>query len=133
MRRNLSNRFWIIVIGCIFAIAVILTLALGRTPANQAQVYQDGVLIKTLVLSEIEEPYTFAVDCDSGMNVISVERGRICVSDADCHDKLCVRQGWISGGTTPIVCLPHGLVITLDRSVEKSRQTDGADVDAVVG
>ena len=133
MRRKLSNRFWVIIVGCVFAFAVILSIALGRTPANQAQIYQDGVLIKTVVLSEIEEPYSFTVDCDSGINVIYVERGRICVSDADCHDKLCVRQGWISSGATPIVCLPHGLVITLDHSVENSRQTDGSDVDAVVG
>ena len=136
MRRYISNKFWIALTGTVLLIAVALTFAIGRMPAKQARVYQNGVLIETIILSEVNEPYSFTVNCDSGTNIISVERGRVCISDADCHDGYCVRQGWISGGAAPIVCLPHGLVIALyggsgaERTQEKSGDTD---VDAVVG
>ena len=42
-----------------------------------------------------------------------MEPGRIRVSAADCPDQVCVEQGYISDGTVPIVCLPHGLVIEI--------------------
>lgn len=132
-----SNKFWIAMTGGLLIISVIAALALGRVPARQARVYQNGVLIRSISLSEVGEPYTFNVDCESGVNTVSVERGRICVSDANCHDGYCVRQGWMSGGAAPIVCLPHGLVITLDGGGgdgnDGGRRPDGTDVDAVVG
>jgi len=79
-----------------------------------ANIYLDGALIYSIKLSDVKEPYSFDVeDGNGGKNTISVERGRICVSDADCPDKICVRTGWIADGTVPIVCLPHRLVIEL--------------------
>ena len=48
---------------------------------------------------------------ERGSNTIQVEPGRIRVLEADCPDQVCVRQGWISDEVTPIVCLPHRLVI----------------------
>lgn len=121
-----SNKFWITVICAVLLISASAALLLRRAPANRAYIYQDGELIRTLDLSAVAEPYSFTLVCGDGANTISVEHGRICVSDADCHDRLCVRQGWISGGSVPIVCLPHRLVIKLANS-------DSSNIDAVVG
>ena len=86
--------------------------------APKAEIYQNGELIKTVELSENAE---FTVTCAEGFNVITVKDGKICVSSADCPDKICVKQGKISGAV-PIVCLPHRLEI---------RVVDGDDdVDA---
>jgi len=62
-----------------------------------------------------------------GNNIISVEQGRIRVFAASCPDLICVRQGWVSNGLVPIVCLPNRLVITLDDG------NNDKGVDAVVG
>ena len=87
----------------------------GQTDGTVARVYQDGVCIKAIDLSAVTEPYSFPVEWeDGGCNIISVEPGRICVSEADCPDQVCVRQGWISDGVVPIVCLPNELVIQLE-------------------
>ena len=42
--------------------------------------------------------------------LIQVVSGSVAVTVADCPDQYCVQRGYVSGGT-PIVCLPHRLVI----------------------
>ena len=48
--------------------------------------------------------------------MIRVEPGRIAVIGADCPDKVCVEAGWRSDSASPIVCLPHRLVIRIEHS-----------------
>ena len=50
---------------------------------------------------------------DGGVNRIEVEPGRLRVAAADCPDRICVSQGWLSDQSVPIVCLPHRLIIKL--------------------
>lgn len=92
-----------------------------------AEIYLDGELVRKISLSDVDKPYTFEVEGEDGIvNVISVEKGRICVSDADCPDGLCVKQGWRSGGVTPIVCLPNRLVINFKNVSDNGDDIDGA-------
>lgn len=82
-----------------------------------AEIYQNGKLIRTVSLLENTE---FTVYCDGGFNVVTVSDGKIYVSSADCPDKVCVKQGKISGAV-PIVCLPHKLeirVVNGDKTVD---------------
>jgi hypothetical protein len=101
-------------------------LLLNKSTGNHANIYQNGELIEILDLSEINGFYTFTIENEIGMNKIEVENGSIRVSESDCRDASCVRQGWISSGARPIVCLPHRLVIQLENAT-------APDVDAVVG
>jgi len=105
---------------------VIAALSLGQKPAGKALVFRDGELLENIDLTGVTAPYSFTVENGSGVNVISVERGRICISQANCPDGYCVRQGWASGSVMPVVCLPNRLVIKLE-----GMQTPG--VDAIVG
>jgi len=120
-----SNKVWIIILGVVLIISAATAFLLRQGPANMARITLDGELIEIIDLSAVSEPYTITVECEAGTNVISVEKGRIRVSEASCPDGACVRQGWISGGATPIVCLPHKLIIELER-------TETPDVDAIV-
>lgn len=95
----------------------------AAAPGTIAQIYSDGVLVRTIDLSQVEEGYTFQVDGPSGANVVEVEPGRIRVQSADCPDQVCVHQGWISDGAVPIVCLPNRLVIRL--TSESDQEIDG--------
>ena len=88
-----------------------------------ARITRDGVLLEEIELDEVGEPYSFTLEDESGTNTISVEQGRIRVSAADCPDRVCVNQGWISNGTVPIICLPHRLVIEI---VGDGGKLDGA-------
>ena len=93
--------------------AVFILLQRGRAPAPVARISRDGVLLEEIDLSRVDEPYSLTLEDESGRNVMSVERGRVCVSEADCPDQVCVKQGWVSSGAAPIVCLPHKLVVEL--------------------
>jgi hypothetical protein len=57
---------------------------------------------------------------DGGFNVVEVKGKAARVKDADCPDRLCVRQGWLSKPGDQAVCLPHRLVVRIrgDREEE---------------
>ena len=86
-----STKFWLILIGAL----LLLSAAAGaflwydRGEGRQtAVVYQDGVRIRAIDLSRVEEPYSFTVEWEGGYNM--------------------------SDGAAPIACLPHRLVIQLE-------------------
>ena len=61
-----------------------------------------------------------------GKNTILVEPGRICVTEAECPDHVCIQMGWLSSEhPTPIVCLPNEVVIMLSDSTENTNRIDG--------
>ncbi|MBO6046766.1 MAG: NusG domain II-containing protein [Erysipelotrichaceae bacterium] len=110
-----KTRTWLIIITAIIMISGILTFTISssRLKSQNVQIIQDGKVIETIDLSKVTRAYTFTIKCESGYNTISVEPGRICVIDADCRDHICMQQGWLSDQATPIVCMPHGLIIQL--------------------
>jgi len=120
-----NSHFWILVIAmtavmCLVDMALIpVFIDTGAT----AEVRQNGVLLHSLPLDESTQ---LTIDGPGGgTNTIFVSNGRICVSHAACPDQVCVNQGWVDKPGTPIVCLPHGLVIELKGGEQ--------DVDAAAG
>ena len=122
-----SNKFWLIVLGCIVLISALLIFLLRQPAASYARIYHDGELTDKVNLSAVTAPFTKQIDSNGGVNVIEIEYGRIRMLTADCPDRSCVRQGWISGGVFPIVCLPNRVVIMLEGGENEQ------GVDAVVG
>lgn len=58
---------------------------------------------------------------NGGTNTLVIENGRAKVSDADCPDKLCVKEGWVQYTGQCITCLPNKLTVTVvggDASVD---------------
>ena len=111
----MKTRTWIIliVIFTLAAAAVSAWIMLSRKHSGVAEILQDGKVIRTIDLRTVTESYSFEVTSEKGSNTILVEPGRICVQDADCKDHTCVKMGWLADQPTPIVCLPHKLVIRL--------------------
>ena len=95
----------------------------GATDAPPPPLHPDGALLEEIDLDRVAEPYSFTLEDGSGANTVQVERGRIRISAADCPDQVCVKQGWISGGAVPIICLPHRLTIEI---VDGGGDLDGA-------
>ena len=112
----LKTRVWIIGIVLLAVALIVLSVLLltSRSEGTVVQVIQDGTVLREIDLSKVKEPYSFTVEApDGGSNRIEVEPGRIRVADADCPDKICISQGWLSDQSVPIVCLPHRLIIKL--------------------
>lgn len=115
----------ILLLAAAAASAAVLLLRNGAVPSPVARITRDGVLLKEIALEKVDEPYAFTLEDSSGSNTVQVERGRIRVSEADCPDQVCVRQGWISDGTVPVICLPHRLMIEIAGG--------GGDLDGAAG
>ena len=82
----------------------------GRT----AVIYKSGEIVREIRLDSLAEVEEFDVTDDNGRtNTVRAERGRIRITHADCPDKVCVNQGWITNGVVPIVCLPNEVTIEI--------------------
>ncbi|MBR5743329.1 MAG: NusG domain II-containing protein [Clostridia bacterium] len=119
---------WIILIGILLFGALAGAIALRVFGGGSvARITLDGEEIRRIDLSRVTEPYEFDVTSPEGVNRVRVESGKISVIYADCPDGICVAHGAIEKSGSPIVCLPHRLVIEILRE-----SGDGAP-DAEIG
>ena len=79
----------------------------------RAVVSVDGEEVRTVALTTHEGRESFTVETPDGWNTVTVDGHTIAVTDADCHDKICVKTGAISQKGEVIACLPHKLIIEI--------------------
>jgi len=109
--------FLVILIAGVCAYIIFQT---GNKADAEAVITLKGEVIHRISLSDVKESYTIDVE---GSTVL-VEKGRICMLEADCPDRLCVKSGYTSGPSKPIVCLPKQIVINITSA------SDGVDAVA---
>lgn len=91
-------------------IASFLYLGHGREEGSVAVIEQDGEEIMRLPL---DREQTVRIPSAYGYNVIRITPHGVSVTEADCPDQVCVKQGEIAASGESIICLPHRLVIRL--------------------
>ena len=105
----------ILLVTLVVAAALILwvlpRLASGR--GAQVVVSVDGTELMRLPLTG-ETAIERDIDTGYGQNTLIIHDGVCQVTEADCPDRLCVRQGSISRRGESIVCLPHRLIVTIE-------------------
>lgn len=80
---------------------------------------------KELYLIDLtKENTTFVISTKYGTNTVTVQKGEIRITSADCPDKLCVKHGALKSVSSPIVCLPNKLVISLQKNDADSTAVD---------
>lgn len=116
----------IFVIGIILIAALlffIIPRVMNRQSENgEVEFWQDGKLLYSYSLSE--DRIVSVQASDGGYNLVLINGGSARVTDADCPDKLCIRQRSISENGESIICLPHKLVVQITSGKE-------SDLDAV--
>ncbi len=122
LSRDRRYRNDIILFTALLALSVLL-LILGNldSKGGGATVTDSQGRVYTFNLYENED---IRIETDLGYNVISVHDGKIYVSDADCPDCSCVKQGGINKKGDKIVCLPHKLIVEVDSE-------DNTELDSV--
>ena len=124
-----ENRIWAVALAAAFLLCLASAFLLWRAPGRRtvARVSVDGAVVREIDLTAVTAETSFVLETAGGTNTVTRRPGGICVSGADCPDQVCVKQGWLTGGAAPIVCLPHRLVISLVSG------GDEAALDAVSG
>ena len=119
----MKNKVFFIMIIVIFLAGILGSVLVWTAPAkSHVRVLSDNEVVYTADLS-VTEDTTFDVSYDGHVNTVEIRDHQIRVLSADCPDQTCVHMGWLRGASTPIVCLPHHLVI---------EYTDDSDkIDAV--
>ena len=119
----MKTRTWILIFG------LILTICLGASyfflmpgeASTYAEITSHGQVVKTVDL-RIDQEFTVGNSKD-GYNVITVQNGKIGVTEASCPDHYCMKRGFCNSGTE-IVCLPNRMTI---------RFLGVQEIDAVIG
>ena len=108
---------WVVAIVLIVAVCVALCVVFftDRDDGHIANVYVDGKVVYSVDLDDVSTPYEKEIVTEYGKNVLLIEKGKICVIDADCDGKECVHTGFITDSSMPIVCLPHRLVVKIEK------------------
>jgi hypothetical protein len=117
----MKKREWIL-IASILALAVLLYLAfaLVKQQGDSVIIRVDGQQVAQYSLSQDGE---YALN--GGTNMLRIEDGKAYLTDANCPDHLCVKQGIVDENGETITCLPNRLTVT----VQSDKQ---AEVELVV-
>lgn len=78
---------------------------------------KEGSEVRVMVEGKTVAVYSLSVDgeydLNGGTNKLIVKDGKAEMVDADCPDKLCVKQGRIHRNGETITCLPNKLTVTV--------------------
>ena len=102
--------FDLILIGGLLLLALVcyLLFAGGKSDGNVAVVCVNGVETERYPLYQ-----NGRYPLNGGSNILIIEDGFAWLEDADCPDKLCVRQGKVHLDGQVITCLPNKLTVTI--------------------
>ena len=102
--------FDLILIGGLLLLALVCYLLFvgGKSEGNVAVVCVNGVETERYPLYQ-----NGRYPLNGGSNILIIENGVAWLEDADCPDKLCVRQGKVHLDGQVITCLPNKLTVTI--------------------
>ncbi len=115
--------FLCLILGIACAFFLYQRFAVKPDPACVVVVECDGSVSERYPLSEDRE---VVLSSDLGSNTLTIRDGKASVTEADCPDRICMKQGMIDKNGQSIICLPHRLVIRIESGEE-------ADFDGVTG
>lgn len=116
-RRDLLLLLGLLAAGLVLA-AVVLG---GRRAGSRAVVLVDNAEQAAFPL---EEDTTYEILTPWGRNLLEIHDGAARLTEADCPDLLCVKQGAVRYAGDSIICLPHRVVVEI-------RGADKLGLDAV--
>lgn len=114
MNKNIKIRVYFIALAALFLICSLyffIMNSIGNKPV-EAIIYVDNEIYMRVDLNG-ESYKDFEIKTKYGVNKITVADSRICVSDADCPDRTCVKTGYTDSIGKPIICIPHRFQIVI--------------------
>ena len=107
-----NNRKLLIAISAVVLISLIFAvIMLHHSKKNEVEIIRDNNVIYRFDLNTATDQTIYIASDDGGYNIVSINNGTICISEADCPDRTCVKMGKLSSEFLPLVCLPHKLIV----------------------
>lgn len=110
-KKKKRNDILLIIILLVFGAASWLVMNIMKDDGGQVVVTVDG---EETARYELDQDQSVRLESEGGYNVLVIQNGEAFVTEADCRDGLCIKQGKISKGGENLVCLPHRTVITIE-------------------
>ena len=101
----------VLILLALTGIAWPLLSPLSATEIPQAVITVDGKVVKTVKLDGHHE--MIHVTGVTGYDIVEITDKQVRIVEADCPDKLCINQGWISRSPQQIVCLPNRVSVKI--------------------
>ncbi|SDB16840.1 hypothetical protein SAMN02910263_00782 [Butyrivibrio sp. INlla16] len=116
--KNKKVKSYALLVGVVLlALLIMLINRVNSRNGELVVVSVDGEVVKELAI-DVDDEFE-VTGFDGGKNKVVVMDGVCYVNEADCPDKLCIKQGKISKIGESIICLPHRVVVTIKGSEEK--------------
>jgi len=121
----------IIIIIIVFMMAIIFGhyVSTGKLDDTKTVIIvKDG---KEIHRYKIDENYekTINIKSEGEINIINIKDGKVSMTEANCHDELCVKSHKISRSGEMIVCLPHKLYVKIEADSESADSEN--EIDAI--
>lgn len=84
----------------------------------------NGKEIKKIIFDEKLIGTTIPIETEFGYNLVEIDDEKVRVIEADCPDKIDVKQGYISRIGETIVCLPNKMVVEIKGLEEENTEID---------
>ena len=122
-KKHIADIF--LIIG-LFVLTIILSVFIYRKQAD------NNLYVEVSIDGHIEATYVLDKDIDIMLatgNKLIIRDSKVYIQEANCPDKLCVKQNDISNLNESIICLPNKLVVRIVQDKEASNIEDtGMDV-----
>ncbi|MDL2310832.1 NusG domain II-containing protein [Peptostreptococcaceae bacterium OttesenSCG-928-C18] len=116
----------ILVVTIIFAVAIILFAIIQKSNFDNKNKYLsiqvNGKEIKKILMDNNTNK-KYPIETEFGKNLVEIKGKKVHVLEANCPDKIDVKQGYIENIGEMIVCIPNRLIIQIKDS-EKSTELD---------
>ena len=136
MTKDLIKKADLILLAVLLITGIAASFTVARSGAGGGQVTIKSAG-KTIGTYSLDENRTLLItrdghvsDCDetdsqneTGYNILKIQGGKADMISADCHNHDCVNHKPISKGGENIICLPHKIVV----EIEKEKGDDGYD------
>lgn len=123
-KKHIADFFLIIGLLLITVISAIFIYKDSDSDDLYVEISIDGEIVDRI---QLDKDFTTVL---STGNKLVIKDATVTIDDADCPDKLCVKQGSIHKSNESIICLPNKLVVRIVNNNSSNKQDD-KDLDVI--
>lgn len=118
IRLNAEIIFYIVIV--LFTVSILLWYFFKPSQGNLVEIRVSGKVIGTYPLNENQK--VTIEGKNYGKNILIIKDGKAKMDEADCPDKICMKNKNISRVSESIICLPHEVVVEVKKNDSENNE-----------